>query len=269
MDESKKFEFFLIRYVPDLIKGEFTNIGLLMMGDGFANVRFAKDWRRVQLADYKADLDVLQAIANDITKRMSESSDREELLYSLKSSFSNLIQMSEVKGCITSDPAKELDVMASMYLEPLRPLPKQDLAKVKSASGKLHARMREAFEAAHVRELMVKDISMDEYTEPGNPLKLNCGYAVGEAFKCFHAFSMRRNLAVAYKLAETYPKFSREQQRRNQTTTFLTAVVDDDGGRERKQAHYAASLMRDTGIVVANISTMPEIARLAALELRA
>ncbi len=53
MADLRQLEFFLLRYVPDAVKDEFVNIGLVMIeaganGDGFADVRFTRDWRRVR-----------------------------------------------------------------------------------------------------------------------------------------------------------------------------------------------------------------------------
>ncbi len=55
-------EFFLIRYVPDVVKGEFTNIGVLLREAGAgadrpesAVVRFTRDWSRVRCMDADAD----------------------------------------------------------------------------------------------------------------------------------------------------------------------------------------------------------------------
>ena len=56
MAERKQLEFFLLRYVPDAVKDEFVNIGVVMVepganGGGFADVRFTRDWRRVRCFD--------------------------------------------------------------------------------------------------------------------------------------------------------------------------------------------------------------------------
>lgn len=75
MVEKRKLEFFLLRYVPDAVKGEFVNFGLAMIetpesrsGNGFAEVRFTRDWSRVLRADPQADIEVLQALERDIIK---------------------------------------------------------------------------------------------------------------------------------------------------------------------------------------------------------
>ena len=63
MRERVQCEFFLIRYVPDVVKGEFANIGVLLREAGrdeSAVVRFTRDWSRVRCMDADADIGLLE-----------------------------------------------------------------------------------------------------------------------------------------------------------------------------------------------------------------
>ena len=63
-------EFFLIRYVPDVVKGEFTNIGVVLReasaSGGGPVVRFTRDWSRVRCMDAEADTGLLEALEGEI-----------------------------------------------------------------------------------------------------------------------------------------------------------------------------------------------------------
>src|SRR5262245_49625839 len=49
MTAREHCEFFLLRYVPDAVKDEFVNVGLVLLpGSGPAEVRFTHDWSRVR-----------------------------------------------------------------------------------------------------------------------------------------------------------------------------------------------------------------------------
>ena len=81
-------EFFLIRYVPDVVKGEFTNIGVVLReasgsGDGHVSagggpsasgtlVRFTRDWSRVRCMDADADTGLLEALEGEIGARLRD-----------------------------------------------------------------------------------------------------------------------------------------------------------------------------------------------------
>src|SRR5512143_2306135 len=104
MAEKKQLEFFLLRYVPDAVKEEFVNIGLVMVepdvSGGFADVRLAKDWRRLRCIDPEADFEVLEALEREIRGQLPAIADRDVLLRRLQDSFSNLIQISPGKACL-------------------------------------------------------------------------------------------------------------------------------------------------------------------------
>jgi hypothetical protein len=73
LKERLPCEFFLIRYVPDVVKGEFTNIGVLLREagrDDSAVVRFTRDWSRVRCMDADADIGLLEGLEGEIAQRL-------------------------------------------------------------------------------------------------------------------------------------------------------------------------------------------------------
>ncbi len=61
MRKRLECEFSLIRYVPDVVKGEFANIGVVLRETGKdATVRFTRDWTRVRCMDANADIALLE-----------------------------------------------------------------------------------------------------------------------------------------------------------------------------------------------------------------
>ena len=73
MGRKKQLEFFLLRYVPDAVKDEFVNIGVVMVeagagtaGKRFADVRFTQDRRRVRCLDPQADEEMLEVLEREI-----------------------------------------------------------------------------------------------------------------------------------------------------------------------------------------------------------
>ena len=113
MAGSDKHElgFFLLRYVPDAVKDEFVNVGIVLVGGGvdagYADVRFTRDWRRVLCMDPGADLEWLQALEKDIRMRLQDAAGREEILFRLQDLCSNVIQVSATKGCLGAEPAQD------------------------------------------------------------------------------------------------------------------------------------------------------------------
>src|SRR5438093_13726765 len=64
----------LLRYVPDAVKNEAVNFGVMLIGqDGFADVRFTRDWARVRCLDPNADIELLSAFEADIRAKLNRS----------------------------------------------------------------------------------------------------------------------------------------------------------------------------------------------------
>ncbi len=229
MADLRKLEFFLLRYVPDAVKDEFVNVGVVMLesganGEGFADVRFTRDWRRVRCLDPQADVEMLEALERDIRGQLGEARDRELLLRKLDDSFSNLIQVSPTKACLAQEPAKEMETLASLYFEG----PKRVGRLGSSERQRILRSMRGAFEQAGVWTSLMKDIPVAPYTKPGDPFKFDFGYRVGAEIKLFHAVSLKASVEQAIMLAARYPKIAKGMREANAVLPSLTAVVDDD-----------------------------------------
>jgi len=74
MAEKHQCEFFLLRYVPDAVRNEFVNIGVLLVeaDAGFADIRLTKDWRRVRCLDSDVDVEMLEAIGREVGRRLAD-----------------------------------------------------------------------------------------------------------------------------------------------------------------------------------------------------
>jgi hypothetical protein len=277
MAEKKQCEFFLLRYVPDAVKDEFVNIGVVLVeaGDspaGFANLRFTQDWSRVRCLDPAADIEMLAALEADLRKGLAEVRERDGLLRKLNDSFSNTLQLSPVKACLAESPREELGRLAEMYLESRRG--RQDKEeKTRAAAGRqaIFQRMRAAFEHAGVWRLpqMRKRIAVAQYTRPGDPLKLDCGYRPNGMVRLFHAVSLATEPDSAKVLAFSFPQIAAGIRKAERAKAELTAVVEDKLDRKDEVIAFALATLKQSRIEVATAADLPRIAEAARRELRA
>ena len=108
---------------PNAVKGEFVNFGIILFeraanDAGFADVRFTNDWKRVRCLDPQADITFLAELETDIRTHLIKTGGREDLIRRIEDSFSNAIQLSGVKGCLSEDPTQELQLLTRLYLKP-------------------------------------------------------------------------------------------------------------------------------------------------------
>jgi len=269
MAPKRQLEFFLLRYVPNAVRNEFVNIGVVMVeggahGDGFADVRFTRDWRRVRWLDPQADVDMLEALERDIRKRLSSNEDRTILLRQMEDSFSNAIQLSATQRCLAEDPVAEIEAVASMYLEAAKVGGKREASGRQRILGK----MRYAFEQAGVAKLLLP-VPVAPYTKKGDPFQFDFGYRVAGEIKLFHAVSLKAGVDAAVLLAARYPKIAPVMSKVAGAAPMLTAVIDDDLERVQESVQFALSMMEDERIRIAVAAEMPMIAEVARRELRA
>ena len=120
--ERRPCEFFLVRYVPDTIKGEFINIGIILRRveetGSSAVVRFTRNWRRVLCLDPDADVHLLEGLEQDLSQQFANlEGDANKLITQLESSLSNLVQISEPKGTLGGDLNKECASLLQIWVE--------------------------------------------------------------------------------------------------------------------------------------------------------
>jgi hypothetical protein len=275
--EKRELGFFLLRYVPDAVKDEFVNIGVVLIGDGadsgYADVRFTRDWRRVLCLDPAVDLEWLQALERDIRMRLQDAGGRADILSRLQDLCSNVIQVSPSKGCLGEEPAREMENLAKVYLETT---PLRTAKRAPSGRQRIVAAMRGAFEREGVWGLMLKEIAAETYTYKGDPLKIDCAYrtpgAGGQAVdvvKMFQAVALSSDVDSAKVLAFSYPQLAEGMARAEQAETVLTAVVEDGLDMSDEGILFALAMMERSRIVVAAVSEMPVYAEVARRELGA
>ena len=270
MADKRQLEFFLLRYVPDAVKGEFVNFGVMALDNGpngaeLIDVRFMKDWGRLLCLDPQADLDVLSALEKEIRQEIGRTRDQLTLLKKMEDSFSNLVQISPVMPAVTERAAvSEIEDVARMFLE----TPKLRRMREPAGRQKILEKMRDEFDKAGVLALL-NALPAEPYTKPGDPLEFDFGYRFGGEIKLFHAVSMRASVDSAVMLAARYPKIVPTMAQITGAAPMLTAVVEDELDRTRSEIGFALEMMEESKIRIARTAEMEGIAEVARVELEA
>ena len=266
MVARQRCNFFVLRYVPDAVKNEFVNIGLVLLPQGGEpELRFTRDWSRVRCLDAQADVDVLEALESDLRNQLHGlNGDRDSILRRIQDSFSNALQTSEFKACLAESPVAEADELARLYLDRQRPRG----SRQPSSRQMIRDRMQQVFESVGVWQLMNKDIAAEKYTRKADPLKLDCGYRPNGTIKLFHALAVETDPNSAKVLAFSFPRMAEGITRLEKKEAELTAVTADDLPREDEAVAFALETLQQQQIRVAYISDLSAIATNAARELR-
>jgi len=268
MAERRKLELFLLRYVPDAVKGEFVNFGVVAVGEGpngaeVIDVRFTKDRSRIFCMDPGVDTELLDRMQGTIREEIGLARDRAMLLRRMEESFSGVVQISNVMPVLTAKTAaEEVEEVARIFLESS----KEQRVREPMGRRKILQTMRGEFEKAGVLPLL-NAVPVEPYTKPGDPFEFDFGYRVGADIKLFHAVSMRASVDAAVLLAARYARIVPVMAEKTQASPLLTAVVDDDLDRGQEAVRFAIGMMEEEKIRVAEAREMAGIAEVARKEL--
>jgi len=282
-------EFFLIRYVPDVVKGEFVNIGVLLREAGSgapgaersdsAVVRFTRDWSRVKCMDADADIGLLEALEGEIGARLRvvTTSGIKPVMEILEDTLANSVQMTEVKACLAESLPAELEQLMKMYVEPL----KAKTERKRTGRAAIAGAMRTEFERAGVWGLMRKRIAASLYTRAGDPMKIDCGYRAGSIeataggmIRMFQAVSLEGDVEAAKGLAYSAPQLVEGVQRVEAARLELTAIVEplrtvsDTEDEAMERYRFGVEAMERQEIRVVTMSDLARVAETARMELR-
>jgi hypothetical protein len=277
-------EFFLIRYVPDVVKGEFVNIGVLLReavgiasgaeSSGRAVVRFTRDWSRVRCMDADADIGLLEALEGEIGDRLrmraQDAQGIKPVMELLQDTLSNSVQVTEVRACLAESLPAEMEQLMRMYVEPM----KVKVERKRTGRAAIAGAMRTEFERAGVWGLMRKRIAASLYTRPGDPMKIDCGYRPNGVIRMFQAVSLEGDVEAAKGLAYSAPQLMEGVQRVESARLELTAIVEplrtvsdmEDEAMERYR--FGVEAMERQQIRVVTLSDLARVAETARVELR-
>jgi len=274
-------EFFLIRYVPDVVKGEFVNIGVLLREAGgdapnpekpdHAVVRFTRDWSRVKCMDADADIGLLEGLEGEIGARLRMgASDTKPVMQVLEDTLSNSVQITPVRACLAESMPAELEQLMRMYVEPL----KVKAERKRTGRAAIAGDMRTEFERAGVWGLMRKRIAASLYTRAGDPMKIDCGYRPNGVIRMFQAVSLEGDVEGAKGLAYSAPELREGVERVENAKLELTAVVEplrsvsDTEDEAMERYRFGVEAMERQEIRVVTVSDLARVAETARVELR-
>lgn len=275
MADRRQLEFFLLRYVPNVAREEFVNIGLVMTesggdGGGFAGVHFTADWRRAHCLDPNVDVEVLEALGREMERRLKDVQQRGLLLHEMMDSYSNTLQLSPIQRCIAENPAEELKDLARKLVDmPTMISPGKETPAKMVGRRWIHAGMSAAFRSARVWDFVIKDLPASTYTNPADDFVFDFAYPSGDELKIFHAVSLAAMGPETRMFPLRVAKIAPKMKEMKSVSPKFTAVVEDKFDEGDKAVKLVMAFMDDEKIQVKRLNEMPFIAELARRELGA
>ena len=128
--------------------------------------------------------------------------------------------------------------------------------------------MRTEFERAGVWNLMRKRVPASQYTQVGDPLKIDCGYRNGQV-RLFQAISLQSDAESAKGLAYSAEALTAGVLRVDGVELELTAIVEPISQvLDRELYEFGVTAMEREQIRVLTVADLSRVAETARRELR-
>ena len=263
-----EFEFALIRYVPDSVKNEFVNIGVVLREAALPErpvLRFTQDWTRARCMNPQIDIPYFEELEIDLRQSLLQ---QPTLLEQWQASWSTMLQITPLKGCLGEEFKTQLHQLMRLYVEGTKQ-PRQKTRDVRTA---ILGKMRRQFEREGVWDLMAKKIAVAKYTRAGDPLLIDCGYRTNGTIKMFQAISLAADVGAAVTLAFASRRLGERVKEIDGARLELTAIIEPIREFSSEQEHqdryeYGKEILREHDIQFMVTSDLPRIAAMARKEL--
>jgi len=270
VEESKLKEcsFFLVRYVPDLVRDEALNIGLFLHSpeEKYLGCLFTDDFRRVKRFHPHADLELLRELQQDFERQIDEhGEDLEGYIRTMQESFSNLIQVTPPRTCLVAEPQTIMaDLFAQYVGARLAGPPPQDTRM------RIKQRLTEALRRSGVLDhpLFEKRVPAERWTQKGDPFCFDFGYRPLQTagnpnghVKLIHALSLSRDNEIAHVLANTL-RYVRQKE-----AAELSAVIEGLPAPGDEAARHSQRVLLDAEISLRPLAEVDAYAQLVRADL--
>jgi len=276
LSARKQCDFYLVRYVPDPVRNEFVNIGVLLRDaerPEQITVNFTKDWARVRCIDPDVDVAMFESLESEFRQRFAnQDSGVTPLIRVVEDSFSNGLQITEPKAYLAESMIAGVEELMRLYVEPR----KRQAGARKSGRQAIHAKMRSQFEHAGVWDLMRKRIAVAGYTKTGDPLRIDCGYRPNGVVRMFHAVSLEGDTempkVLAFSVGAIRDGVARIENAKLELTAVVEPITEVSANREDAervdQYRFSVETMEAQDIRVMTTNDLSRIAEAAKRELR-
>ncbi len=279
-DETLQFcTYHVVRYHPNLIRDEWINIGVLLfvpadppreaLPAGRVRQRWIEepaDFLRLRRLHPGADAELLLRLPAEFDRQFAgREMEAQAILEKFDETLSNAVQLAPRKGLLSPDPDAELDRLFREQVEPVRDT-RRGTIEIRTRSD-LRARAADYFRSEKILRLMQRGVRVEEFTAPGDPMRIDFSYRRNGTRGFVHSVALGRDPGQAKLLAYTagairervaHSEFlavtEREPARGNVRDQFVSGILAESDirvvplGELRKWAHDVAPVLRSEGI---------------------
>jgi hypothetical protein len=269
-DPRNNYRYQVLRYTPNIARDEWVNIGILLEqleGNGHESVsrrairviEQQSELARIRRLHPDADESLLRALPEEFDARLRGPAEASRVyIEKLEQTLANTLQLSPQRGLLAAEFEAELDRLFHDYVSP----PARARGGVlESTRAWIKQRINDVFLRRRVPKLE-RNIRVDQFTEPGDSLRLD--YAYRNGVRGFvHAVALGRDPAQPKILA-----YTAKRVRDKIPGCEFTAITEVEPSRESSRQQFVVRLFADEGINLVPLSRIDRFAEELRLRLQ-
>jgi hypothetical protein len=242
----------ILRYTPNLVRDEWVNIGVLLFDPqtGERRLRMIEEqdeYNRVRRLHPQADEVLLRALRDDLEDRFHSASANgskgnwQQLLAKWDETLSNALQLAPQKGVFAGDLDAELE---RLYADHVAPQRAGNRVGAPGSRATMRSYCSQVFRQARLWDRLEKSVRAEEFTFPGDPMRLDYSYRRNGTRGFVQTLSVTRAPADAKLFAYTAERITAKARLK----TEFAAVTDVALNAENDRHRFVRDTLRDVGI---------------------
>jgi hypothetical protein len=266
-EQHQTLRYRILRYTPNLVRDEWINIGVLLEEvlpasyaiDAPAARRAVRlvdegsEFNRVRRLHPSADETLLRSLGPEFESRLSGSEKQvSEYLAKLDQTLSNILQFSPQRAVLAENFDAEMD---RLYREHVAVPSRTRAGIVESTKDWIRSRLNDIFKRRHILDKLDRGVRVQEYTQPGDPFRIDYAYRYNGTRGYLHAVPLGRDYSSAKVFAYTAGRI-----RAQSPHVEFTAITEVPPSAENRRHEFIMRLFEDQQISMLPLSRVEAFA---------
>ena len=242
----------VLRYVPNLVRDEWVNIGVLVFNPRTdeRRLRLIEDqveYDRIRRLHPSVDEAVLRALRADLEDRLDpEVGDGpaiplQKILKKCDETLSTTLQIAPQKGVLADDLDAELERLYSDHVAVQRP---RSRVGQPGSRATIRAYCAQVFKQARIWDRLQKSVRVAEFTFPGDPSRLDFSYHRNGTRGYVHTLSVTRAPQDAKSLSYNVKHIADKARHPTEFAAITDVALSGDNDRHR----FVMDTLREVGV---------------------
>lgn len=246
----------VLRYVPNLLRDEWVNIGVLVFNPETGERRLRlmdeqDEYNRVRRLHPWADEELLRALRDHLEKRLDSSGNGnggvrseipwQKVLSKWDETLSNALQIAPQKGVLADDLDQELERLYTDHVA----VPRRNLRHgLPGGRAGIRAYCAQVFRQARVWDRIERSIRVAEFTFAGDPSRMDYSYRRNGTRGFVHTLSVTRAPQDAKSLSYNVRHIAEKAPYHTEFAAVTDVVLSRDNDRHR----FVIDALREVGV---------------------